>query len=131
MFNQVQAHHESLLAEGVRDSLLRLFGEAGLPRNVYYGDGGRISANEMAELVQTYEEGAVDVCWEQGDVLLVDNMLVAHGRRPYSGDRKIVVAMGEMISERDLADFPTAPSRGQTTAQSLSFTSVAGTDSIA
>jgi alpha-ketoglutarate-dependent taurine dioxygenase len=29
-----------------------------------------------------------------GDVLLCDNFLVMHGRQPFSGDRKIVVAMG-------------------------------------
>ena len=104
MFNQVQAHHVSLLEDGVRESLLHLFGEEGLPRNVYYGDGGRISSDEMAELVRTYEDGAVDFRWEEGDVLLVDNMLVAHGRRPYVGERKIVVAMGEMVSEQQLAE---------------------------
>ena len=86
------------------ESLLHLFGEEGLPRNVYYGDGGRISSDEMAELVRTYEDGAVDFRWEEGDVLLVDNMLVAHGRRPYVGERKIVVAMGEMVSEQQLAE---------------------------
>jgi alpha-ketoglutarate-dependent taurine dioxygenase len=104
MFNQVQAHHVSLLEDSVRESLLSLFGEEGLPRNVYYGDGGRISAGEMAELVQTYEAGAVDFPWEEDEVLLVDNMLVAHGRRPYIGERKIVVAMGQMITEQELAN---------------------------
>ena len=34
--------------------------------------------------------------WREGDVLMVDNMLVAHARNPYQGARKIVVAMGEM-----------------------------------
>jgi hypothetical protein len=29
---------------------------------------------------------------------MVDNMLTAHGRYPYVGPRKILVAMGEMIS---------------------------------
>ncbi len=33
---------------------------------------------------------------------MLDNMLVAHARSPFSGPRKIVVAMGEMINQRDV-----------------------------
>jgi hypothetical protein len=29
-------------------------------------------------------------------------MFVQHARRPFVGERKILVAMGEMVSERDL-----------------------------
>ena len=32
--------------------------------------------------------------WRRGDVLLLDNMLTAHGRRPFTGDRRVLVAMG-------------------------------------
>jgi hypothetical protein len=34
-----------------------------------------------------------------GDILMVDNMLVAHGREPFSGPRKILVAMAEPFGE--------------------------------
>jgi amino acid adenylation domain-containing protein len=95
-FNQIQAHHVSCLEDGVRESLLSLFGEEGLPRNVYFGDGGRISGDEMKEVEEAYESVAVDFGWERGDVLMVENMLVAHGRRAYRGDRKVLVAMGMM-----------------------------------
>lgn len=33
---------------------------------------------------------------------MLDNMLTAHGRNPFAGPRKIVVAMGEMISNKDV-----------------------------
>lgn len=46
---------------------------------------------------RAYEAAAVDVRWERGDVLLLDNMLAAHGRRAFEGEREIVVAMGGMI----------------------------------
>jgi len=35
----------------------------------------------------------------QGDIMMLDNMLAAHGRNPYEGERKIVVALGEMCHE--------------------------------
>jgi hypothetical protein len=35
---------------------------------------------------------------------MFDNMLAAHGRNPFTGARKIVVAMGEMISAEDLTE---------------------------
>ncbi|HEX5082873.1 MAG TPA: condensation domain-containing protein, partial [Blastocatellia bacterium] len=103
-FNQIQAHHVSCLEDGVRESLLSLFGEEGLPRNVYFGDGGRISGEEMKEVEEAYESVAVDFGWERGDVLMVENMLVAHGRRAYRGERKVLVAMGMMFQPGNIQD---------------------------
>ena len=40
---------------------------------------------------------------EKGDILMLDNMLSAHGRSPYTGQRKIVVAMGDMIHSNNIA----------------------------
>jgi hypothetical protein len=96
-FNQVQLHHASSLGDEVRRSLLEVFGEEGLPRNVYYGGGGEIGDEEMREVGRAYEASAADVEWEAGDVLLLDNMLAAHGRRAYEGEREVMVAMGEMV----------------------------------
>ncbi len=97
-FNQIQAHHVSCLAAGVRESVLSLFGEEGAPRNVYFGDGSQISDAEMWEVREVYEREAVDFAWAAGDVLVVENMLVAHGRRAYAGERHVMVTMGDMVS---------------------------------
>lgn len=101
-FNQIQLHHIAFLEPAVRESLLNMFGEEGLPRNVYYGDGNPIEDAVVAEIYETYQDEAVRFLWWDTDILMVDNMLVAHGRLPFVGPRKVVVAMGEMMSQKDI-----------------------------
>ncbi|MFN6571974.1 condensation domain-containing protein [Dendronalium sp. ChiSLP03b] len=101
-FNQVQLHHISCLESSVRESLLSMFGEERLPRNVYYGDGSAIEDSVMEEIGTVYQQATISFPWQKGDVLMLDNMLTAHGRNPYEGSRKIVVAMGEMIRSQDI-----------------------------
>jgi amino acid adenylation domain-containing protein len=96
-FNQIQLHHVSCLETGVRESLLSMFQEEDLPRHVYYGDGSPIEDSVMEEIGQIYQQSSVSFPWQAGDILMLDNMLTAHGRNPFVGPRKIVVAMGEMI----------------------------------
>jgi alpha-ketoglutarate-dependent taurine dioxygenase len=96
-FNQLQLHHPSCLEPAVRDALRALFAEEDLPRHVYYGDGSPIEDEVVWHVREVYDRIAVRYAWEPGDMLVVDNMLTAHGRDPYRGARKIVVAMGDMI----------------------------------
>ncbi|AFY82811.1 non-ribosomal peptide synthetase [Oscillatoria acuminata] len=104
-FNQILLHHIGCLDVSVRESLLSLFGENKLPRNVYYGDGSAIEEETIAEIATLYENLAVTFSWQQGDVVMLDNMLAAHSRNPFVGPRKIVVAMGEMVQRADI-QFP-------------------------
>ncbi len=98
-FNQIQLHHIAYLDAEVRESLLSTFGEKKLPRNVFYGDGTPIEDEVIREINKVYQQSQISFPWQQGDILMLDNMLTAHGRNSYSGYRKIVVAMGEMIKE--------------------------------
>jgi alpha-ketoglutarate-dependent taurine dioxygenase len=102
-FNQVQLHHAACLEIGVRESLERMYGAEGLPRQLYFGDGEEIGEEEIMEVGKAYEEEAVSFRWKEGDLLMLDNMLVAHGRNAYVGERKIIVAMGEMVNERQVS----------------------------
>ena len=98
-FNQVQLHHPSCLSAAVRESLLSMVAEEDLPRNVYYGDGSKIEDSVMEELGRLYRELAVSFPWHERDVLMINNMLVAHSRNPFVGERKIVVALGEAVTQ--------------------------------
>jgi alpha-ketoglutarate-dependent taurine dioxygenase len=102
-FNQLQLHHASCLEPELRDALGALFAEEDFPRNVYYGDGSRIEDAVMTEVSDAYWATSVKFPWQTGDILLLDNMMIAHARLSYSGPRKIVVAMGEMFQMSDLA----------------------------
>ena len=64
------------------------------PFETCYGDGTPIESETLAELAAAYQRTSSEFDWQAGDLLLVDNLLMAHGRRPYRGERSILVAMG-------------------------------------
>lgn len=101
-FNQVQLHHVHCLEPEVRESLLSIFKREDLPRHVYYGDGSPIEDEVMDHLGEVYERNAVRFQWREGDLVCLDNMLVAHARDSYVPPRKIVVALGDMIHSEQL-----------------------------
>jgi len=74
-------------------SLLAAVGEENLPRHVYFGDGSPIADDMLDTVREVYRETAISFPWQPGDVLMLDNRLVAHGRNPFTGDRKVIVAM--------------------------------------
>lgn len=102
-FNQIQLHHVSFLDDATRTSLLDLLGESQMPRQVYYGDGSPIEPAVLDDLQQIYAQSTRCFTWQHGDILMLDNMLTAHGRNPYVGPRQIAVAMG------DLRTYPSSP----------------------
>jgi alpha-ketoglutarate-dependent taurine dioxygenase len=97
-FNQAHLFHVSSLNPEVRQTLLSTIKEEDLPRNVYYGDGSPIEHSVLDEIRDIYQQEAVVFPWQEGDVLMLDNMLTAHGRKPFIGSRKVVVGMAEPFS---------------------------------
>ncbi|MFE4625549.1 TauD/TfdA family dioxygenase [Streptomyces mirabilis] len=94
-FNQAHLFHVSNLPDQVRSSLLETTAEEDLPRNAYYGDGSPIDSADLAEVRKALRREEIAFAWQDGDVTVVENMLVAHGRRPFSGARRLVVGMAE------------------------------------
>ena len=107
-FNQIQLHHTFCLDPQVREDLLRMVGQERMPRQVFFGDGSPIDSETMALVGRLYEECAVRFDWQQGDVIMLDNLLAAHARDPFEGPRKIVVAMGDLHEPAHLADYNNA-----------------------
>jgi alpha-ketoglutarate-dependent taurine dioxygenase len=101
-FNHATFFHVSTLEPSVRDEMLRQFEEEDLPTNTYYGDGSPIEPSVLDELREAYRQEEIAFPWEEGDVLMVDNMLVAHGRAPYDGARKILVGMTQPLSREEV-----------------------------
>ncbi len=94
-FNHVAFFHISTLDESIREGLLGAMPEADLPANSYYGDGTPIEPDVIEEIRAAYEREAIAFTWQKGDVLALDNMLMAHSRNAFAGERKVLVAMAE------------------------------------
>lgn len=101
-FNHGVFFHISTLEPSIRNVLLSEFDEDDLPYNTFYGDGSRIESSVLDEIRDAYSQETVIFPWQEGDVLMLDNMLAAHGRMSYSGPRKIVVGMSEPFDESNL-----------------------------
>ena len=66
-----------------------------LPQSVAFADGSPIPAEYAVQVRDRGLDNAADVDWRVGDLLLIDNLLVGHGRRPFTGDRRVLVAMSD------------------------------------
>jgi alpha-ketoglutarate-dependent taurine dioxygenase len=95
-FNQIDQFHPSHLDPEVYETLMMLYGnEEDLPTFVRYGDGTAIPVAAVQHILATTESVAVARPWRRGDLLLLDNVLVAHGRRPFTGPRRVLVSMAK------------------------------------
>jgi Taurine catabolism dioxygenase TauD, TfdA family len=96
-FNQAAFLNERTLDPVIRDYLVSVYGQDGLPFNTACGDGTPISAETVSTINEVYLDASVDVPWQDGDVVILDNFRLAHGREPYEGEREIVVILGDPV----------------------------------
>jgi hypothetical protein len=100
-FNQIAFLNQWTLDPEVREYLVDLYGEDGLPFNTRFGNGDPIGA-EVVELINdAYEANSARERWQAGDLMLVDNVRTAHGREPFEGSREVLVAMADAVHLAD------------------------------
>ena len=100
-FNQIAFLNEWTLDPELREYLVDVYGEDGLPFNTRFGNGDPIGADIVQTINKTYEAHTVCERWEAGDLLLVDNIRTAHAREAFEGPREVVVAMADPVRLAD------------------------------
>jgi len=97
-FNFAHGFHISRMDDGVRAALSTSPDDSDeqlWPNNVYWGDGSEIDAETINTVQEVVERNTVQFDWRTGDTLIVDNMVCGHGRRSFSGPRRILLKMAE------------------------------------
>ncbi|GAB2727632.1 TauD/TfdA family dioxygenase [Kitasatospora kifunensis] len=94
-FNQSDQWHPASLGDETAKALAQIMPAEELPQSVTFADGSPIPDAYVLHVRDRGLENAVDVDWYEGDLLLIDNVLVGHGRRPFTGPRRVLVAMSD------------------------------------
>jgi alpha-ketoglutarate-dependent taurine dioxygenase len=94
-FNQSTTMHPNWRALGVVYPYLRLTCPdiERYPYNVMYGDGSPITTSDLASVYDATDQLTMAPKWQTGDLMLLDNRWMAHGRSVYLGHREIQVAL--------------------------------------
>lgn len=92
-FNQAHLFHHSQIVSTEQEAIQQYFGQSIRPRDAYLGDGTEFSTEDIQIINDIYTDLSYAAAWQQGDFLIVDNLLFAHGRKPFTGARKVIVTM--------------------------------------
>ena len=96
-FNQIAFLSEWTMDPEVREYLVDLYGEDGLPFKTRFGDGDPVGPDVVQVINQAYDANTAREPWQAGDLMLVDNIRTAHGKDPFEGPREVLVAMADAV----------------------------------
>src|SRR5437899_3002326 len=102
-FNQIAFLSEWTIEPEVREYLVDIYGEDGLPFNTRFGNGDPIGPDIVQLINKVYEANTARDRWQPGDMMLVDNIRTAHGRERFEGPREVLVGMADAVNVADCA----------------------------
>jgi alpha-ketoglutarate-dependent taurine dioxygenase len=72
----------------------RTAGVETLGNHVTFGDGSEIDVADLMHVRAVSQSCEATFPWQTGDILAIDNVLAMHGRKPFTGPRRVLAAMG-------------------------------------
>ncbi|WP_214366810.1 TauD/TfdA family dioxygenase [Pseudonocardia sp. H11422] len=96
-FNQIAFLNEWTMDPEVREYLVDLYGPDGLPFTTRFGGGAPVGEDIVGLLNQVYDANTVREPWQAGDLMLVDNVRMAHNREAFEGPREVLVGMTDAV----------------------------------
>lgn len=93
-FNQMDQFHPYHLGSEIYELMSEIYGSPDhFPMYVTYGDGTEVEVEIVQEVLSTIDSVTYAPVWQRDELLIVDNERTAHGRNPFEGNRKVIVAM--------------------------------------
>lgn len=100
-FSQAEQWHPSNLDEETYKALSGILKEDDFYHSSCFGDNTPLDLRHLDEIRKLGKQNSVRFSWQNGDFLMVDNILTLHGRFAYTGDRKIFVALSDYSHKND------------------------------
>jgi len=62
-------------------------------KSIRFGDDSIIDTEDMRVAIELADQLTFDLPWQSGDMVMVDNFTVMHGRRPFEGTRRVLASL--------------------------------------
>ena len=62
-------------------------------KSITFGDGSIINPYDISKISDLADAITFDLQWEDGDLAIIDNFLCMHGRRSFTGTRKVLASL--------------------------------------
>lgn len=94
---QVLHWHPRALDRDVYEAMAALMPPAEFPKSCTFGDGSPIPDEHVVELMSVCRRLEEIVEWVPDRVIVLDNLRRSHARNPYTGERRLLVAIGRTV----------------------------------